>query len=276
MLTQSVEIVEDLVDKPSSEVGAYDIRSVLKNSQALDLNEHINSLLDENRLSMFRTMTTKHHGRLITVTEMDKFATLVGNGAVNFFSQVFSELFDNPKTNPIICNNPGEKECRFKIGDEWKTQTLTKFLCKDHECNWCRTVNRDFIPTCRSCMECVRTIKPEYAHISGYEIDDLIDIGVSPYKREYKVTNKTFKENGLKFNCCCLRGMISNFSKLALMAYCNTMMLYKCGEIKLSTSTTTNVETCVKITEFPDNILDPKERPLFKAIYTVLCNVCTK
>lgn len=276
MVTQDVEIIEDSDDNHSSQAGASDIRTVLKNSEAIDLNDYINQMLQTDQLSMFKFIETKHHGRLITLTNVDSIHTLVTNG-LGYHAKVFYELFNNPLTNPIICNNPQDKECRFKFGETWKTQTLSSYLHKDHICESCKTINQDFVPTCQKCMECTRTLRPQYENIGGYEIDALISDGISPYERSYKVTAKTFKENIIHFHSCCLRGMVSNFSQLALYAFWNTLKLYKCGEIKLSKDTIEN-ETLIMIllNNLPSDIMEPKEKQLFKSIYTILCEICSK
>jgi len=276
IVTQNIVIQEDILQCQSSQVLPFDIRLILKNSKALDMNDHINKMLQENKLSMFKYIETESHGRLITLTNIDSMRSMVVDG-LGYHVKVFSELFTDPKTNPIICNNLEHKECRFKIGDEWKTQTLSTFLTKDHTCETCKTTNHEFVPTCKKCMSCVRERKPEFAHLGGYEIDSLISEGVSPYDRTYKVTSKTFKENIIHFHSCCLRGMITNFSQLALYALWNTFMLHKCGELQLSKNELEyETQLMVSLSNLANDLLDTKERQLFKSLYTILCEMCPK
>lgn len=276
MVTQNIEIQEDLPHPQTSQAPTSDIRSILKNSGAIDMNDHINKMLQENKLSMFKYIETDYHGRLITLTNIDSMRSLVEDG-IGYHVKVFSELFTNPNTNPIICNHLDHKECRYKIGNEWKTQTLSSFLTKDHTCESCKTINHAFEPSCKKCMTCVRDRKPEFAHLGGYEIDSLISEGISPYDRTYKVTSKTFKENVIHFHSCCLRGMITNFSQLALYAFWNTFMLHKCGELQLSKNEVEyETKLMVSLSNLANDVLDTKERQLFKSIYTVLCEMCPK
>ena len=276
MVTKKIEVEEDLPQHTYTQAPTSDIRSILKNSEALDMNDHINKMLQEDKLSMFKYVDTIHHGRLITLTNIDSMRSMVVDG-LGYHVKVFSELFTNSKTNPIICNNPSDKECRYKIGTEWKTQTLSSFLTKDHTCQSCKTINHDFVPTCKKCMSCVRERKPEFAHLGGYEIDAMISDGCSPYIRSYKVTSNTFKENVIHFHSCCLRGMITNFSQLALYAFWNTFMLHKCGELQLSkTDVEYETQLMVSLANLANDLLDIKERQLFKSLYTILCEMCPK
>lgn len=278
IVTQEIEIEEDLLVSSPSKGGGSDIRLILNNSTANDINDFLNERFQSNQVSMFKFMETKRHGRIIIISEMDKLMGLIGDDSCGLHLRLFAELFQDMGDSSIICNSLKEKECRFKIGNEWKRQTLSSYLKKDHVCESCKTINHDFQPTCKTCMECVRTRKPEYAHLGGYEIDAMIETGCeSPYTRTYQVTDRTFKENIIHFHICCLRGLISNISNLTFIAMSNTFMLHKCKELSLSRNVTDDMTKIFqRVVYMPSHIEDRDERQKFKFIYSALCEMTVK
>ena len=261
--------------------GLLRVQTKMKVSNAKNISEWFNEKLNNNDLPILKMIDTGNHGDdLIYIDDLLELHTKLTVNPETIYDDIFFELFKDPLTSPIICSDLTRKICYVRHNDEWVRFNLEQFNTLDHKCNSGRKKACDFEVTCKRCMTCVETIKPEYKNMGGIERLAIDNFDKHKYyNKEYVVTDLTYRPCTINFEFCCIHGLIREISDYIITAVRNTLQLIKCKRITVELSKNQDsydemmAEIAIGWSSLPISNKHNEDRKAFSNIYTSLCQL---
>ena len=262
--------------------GLLRIQTKMKMSKAMNISDWFNEKLYNNDLPILKTIDAGCHGdELICIDDLMSLHTKLNINPESIYDEIFFELFKDPATSPLICSDLARKICYVKHNHEWVKFNLEQFNTIDHKCTSGRKKQNDFTVTCKSCMCCVETIKPEHKNMDWQDklsMEASID-RYKYYNKVYSITDDSFRPNLIKFEFCCIYGLIREISDYIIFAIKHTLQLIKCKKLKIELSKDKDIEEemlaelAMGWSSLPITNTRPCERKMFANIYTNLCQL---